>query len=123
MNDPSRWLTTHRDLLPASGDALDLACGSGRNALWLAEQGYQTLGVDRNGTALDELSQEAARRGLSIRTQAVDLEHGQPFLERDMFDLIVVAHYLHRPLFPVLVRAVRPGGVLVYETFTRALVY
>ena len=54
MNNPSRWLTTHRHLLPASGEALDLACGSGRNALWLAEQGYQTLGVDRNGTALDE---------------------------------------------------------------------
>ena len=119
MNDPSHWLTTHRHLLPTSGDALDLACGSGRNALWLAEQRYQTLGVDRNKTALDDLSQEAARRGLSIRTQAVDLENGRPFLERDVFDLIVVAHYLHRPLFPKLEHALRPRGVLVYETFTR----
>jgi len=120
MNDPSRWLITHRHLLPASGDGLDLACGSGRNALWLAEQGYQTLGVDRNSRVLDELSQEAARRRLSIRTQAVDLETGEPFLKPDTFDLIVVVHYLHRPLFPALVRALRPGGVLVYETFTRA---
>ena len=120
MNDPSRWLITHRHLLPASGDGLDLACGSGRNALWLAEQGYQTLGVDRNSRALDGLSQQAARQGLSIRTQAVDLENGEPFLEPDTFDLIVVVHYLHRPLFPALVRALRPGGVLVYETFTRA---
>jgi len=121
MSDPTRWLTAHRHLLPAAGDALDLACGSGRNTIWLAEQGYQTLAVDRNDAALDELSQEAAvRRGLSIRTQAVDLENGQPFLEPDSFDLIVVVHYLHRPLFPALVGALRRRGVLVYETFTRA---
>jgi len=120
MSDPTRWLTAHRHLLPAAGDALDLACGSGRNAIWLAEQGYQTLAVDRNDAALDGLSQQAARQGLSIRTQAVDLENGEPFLEPDTFDLIVVVHYLHRPLFPALVRALRPRGVLVYETFTRA---
>jgi SAM-dependent methyltransferase len=120
MNDPTRWLTAHRHLMPAAGDALDLACGSGRNAIWLAEQGYQTLAVDRDEAALDGLSQQAAQRGLSVRTQAVDLENGKPFLEADTFDLIVVVHYLHRPLFPALVRALRPRGVLVYETFTRA---
>jgi SAM-dependent methyltransferase len=120
MSDPSRWLTTHRHLLPASGDALDLACGSGRNALWLAEQGYRTLGVDRNATVLGGLNAEAALRRLSLRTHLVDLEEGEPFLEPDTFDLIVVVHYLHRPLFPKLVHALRPRGVLVYETFTRA---
>ena len=120
MSDPTRWLTAHRHLLPAAGDALDLACGSGRNAIWLAEQGYQTLAVDRNDAALDGLSQQAARQGLAIRTQAVDLENGEPFLEPDTFDLIVVVHYLHRPLFPRLLHALRPRGVLVYETFTRA---
>jgi SAM-dependent methyltransferase len=120
MNDPSAWLTSHRHLLPAAGDALDLACGSGRNSVWLAEQGFKTLAVDRNAAALDTLRHEAARRGLSIRTQVVDLENGEPFLEPDTFDLVVVVHYLHRPLFPALVRALRPGGVLAYETFTRA---
>jgi SAM-dependent methyltransferase len=120
MSDPSRWLTDHRHLLPATGDALDLACGSGRNAIWLAEQGFQALAVDRNATALDALSEEAKRRRLSLRTRVVDLEDGRPFLDPDSFDLIVVVHYLHRPLFPGLVRALRPGGVLVYETFTRA---
>jgi SAM-dependent methyltransferase len=120
MSDPSPWLTAHRHLLPVSGDALDLACGSGRNAIWLAEAGFQTLGVDRNATALDTLNYEAAQRELPIRTQVVDLENGEPFLEANTFDLIVVVHYLHRPLFPDLVRALRPRGVLVYETFTRA---
>lgn len=120
MNEPTRWLTDNRLLLPATGDALDLASGSGRNALWLAEQGFEALAVDRNTTALGALKEEAALRGLSLRTHVVDLENGQPFLQPESFDLIVVVHYLHRPLFPALVRAVRPGGVLVYETFTRA---
>ena len=120
MNDPSHWLTTHRHLLPVAGDALDLACGSGRNAIWLAEQGFQTLAVDRNATALAALNDEATLRALPLRTHVVDLEEGQPFIEPETFDLIVVVHYLYRPLFPALVRALRPAGVLVYETFTRA---
>lgn len=120
VNDPAPWLTGHRSLLPTGGDALDLACGSGRHAIWLAEQGFQTLAVDRDPLALERIDREAARRGLPIRTKTVDLENGQPFLEPGTFDLIVVVHYLHRPLWPALVRAVRPGGVLLYETFTRA---
>ena len=120
MNDPSRWLRSHRHLLPGAGDALDLACGSGRNSMWLAEYGFTTLAVDRNATALETLGHEAGQRGLSIRTQVVDLENGEPFLQAGTFDLIVVVHYLHRPLFPALVGALRPGGRLIYETFTRA---
>jgi SAM-dependent methyltransferase len=103
-----------------TGESLDLACGSGRHAIWLAEQGFRTLAVDRNASAIDALTREAVRRGLSIRTQVIDLESGEPFFEPDTFDLIVVVHYLHRPLFTALVRALRPGGALVYETFTRA---
>ena len=120
VNDPAKWLTSNRALLPSAGDALDLACGSGRNAIWLATQGFRTLAVDRDTVAIDTLTHEARRRALSIQARAVDLENGDPFLESDSFDLIVVVHYLHRPLMPALVRAVRPGGVLVYETFTRA---
>ena len=121
VNDPCGWLTGNQHLLPAaSGDALDLACGSGRHAIWLAEHGFRTVAVDRDAAAINALNQEAASRGLLVRTQVVDLENGQSFLEPDSFDLIVVVHYLHRPLFPSLVSALRPGGVLVYETFTRA---
>jgi SAM-dependent methyltransferase len=120
MTGPCAWLTSHRHLLPVAGDSLDLACGSGRHAIWLAEQGFRTLAIDRDPVAIGTLSDEASRRGLSIRTEVVDLEDGRPFLQPDSFDLIVVVHYLHRPLFPSIVSALRPGGVLVYETFTRA---
>jgi SAM-dependent methyltransferase len=120
MKDPAAWLTSHRRLLPAAGNSLDLACGSGRHAVWLAEQGFQTMAIDRDAGAIEQLDAEASRRGLSIRTEVVDLESGERVLEPDSFDLIVVVHYLHRPLFPSIVSALRPGGVLVYETFTRA---
>ena len=120
MKEPSEWLTGHRSLLPAAGESLDLACGSGRHAIWLAEQGFRTVAVDRDIVVIDALTREASRRGLSVQTRVVDLESGEPFLEPDSFDLIVVVRYLHRPLFPALVSALRRGGVLVYETFTRA---
>jgi SAM-dependent methyltransferase len=120
VNDPAKWLTSNRSWLPSSGDGLDLACGSGRHAIWLAEQGFRTLAVDRDPDAIEMLTHEARRRALPIHARVVDLEKGEPFLEPDSFDLIVVVHYLHRPLMPTLVSAIRPGGVLVYETFTRA---
>jgi SAM-dependent methyltransferase len=120
MNRPNAWLTANRQLLPASGDSLDLACGSGRHAVWLAEQGFRVLAVDRDAAAITALGDESSRRGLSISSEVVDLENGQPFLQPGTFDLIVVVHYLHRPLFPSIVNALRRGGVLVYETFTRA---
>ncbi len=106
--------------MPSSGDSLDLACGSGRHAIWLAEQGFRTLAVDRDTNAIDTLTHEARRRALPIQARVVDLEDGEPFLEPHSFDVIVVVHYLHRPLMPALVSAIRRGGVLVYETFTRA---
>jgi SAM-dependent methyltransferase len=120
VKEPCAWLVHNRHLLPEAGDSLDLACGSGRNAIWLAEHGFRTIAVDRDTAAIQALDQEAARRGLAIRAQVLDLESGEPFLEPGTFELIVVVHYLHRPLFPWLVRALRRGGVLVYETFTRA---
>ncbi len=120
MKDPAAWLISHRHLLAVGGDSLDLACGSGRHAVWLAGQGFHTMAIDRDAAAIEELKEEASRRGLSIRTRVVDLESGERVLEPDSFDLIVVVHYLHRPLFPSIVSALRPGGVLVYETFTRA---
>jgi SAM-dependent methyltransferase len=120
MNAPCSWLVQNRHLLPVAGDSLDLACGSGHNAIWLAEQGFSTVAVDRDASAIETLRQEAERRGLPIRAQVVDLEHGRPFLAPATFDLVVVVHYLHRPLFPLIVSALRQGGVLAYETFTRA---
>jgi SAM-dependent methyltransferase len=97
-----------------------VACGRGRNALWLAERGFRTLAVDRDADAVRALNEEAARRVWPLCAEVRDLEGGRVALEPSAYDVIVVVHYLHRPLFPGLIEALRPGGVLVYETFTRA---
>ena len=119
MLTPARWLTDHRSLLPASGNALDVACGRGRNALWLAAEGFIVRAVDRDAAAIEALNAEAVRAHLQVTGEVVDLESGNPRLGVSAFDLVVVTHYLHRPLFPSLLAALRTGGTLVYETFTR----
>jgi SAM-dependent methyltransferase len=110
----------HADLLPRQGRALDVASGRGRNALWLAERGLTTLAVDRDAQAVDELNDVARERHLPLRAEVRDLEGGGDPFRGSAFDVIVIVHYLHRPLFPALIEALAPGGVLVYETFTRA---
>ena len=126
---PTRWLVDHAHLLPPAGEAIDVACGGGRNALWLAARGFNTLAVDRDASAIAQLSEVTRQRRLPLRAQVADLEEGRPEgrplpgeapLRVAAFDVMVVVRYLHRPLFPALVAALRPGGVLVYETFTRA---
>lgn len=117
---PSEWLTLQADLLPVTGRALDVACGSGRNALWLAARGLRVEAVDRDGPVIDRLRETARARGLPVDARVLDLETGTPDIAAASFDVVVVTHYLHRPLFPVLLAALRPGGLLFYETFTRA---
>jgi SAM-dependent methyltransferase len=117
---PNEWLVSNADLLPVSGVALDVACGRGRNALWLAERGLAVHAVDRDATALASLRESATAGRVVIDTEIVDLETETVPLDDSRYDAIVVVHYLHRPLFPHLIAALRPGGVLVYETFTIA---
>jgi SAM-dependent methyltransferase len=116
--EPDGWLLKIKDLLPA-GKALDVACGQGRNALYLAEQGMSVTAVDLSGEALEQLRGEAAERKLDIRTLRLDLE-ADPRLPDGDFDLVTVFFYLHRPLLPLLRNAVRPGGVAVLRTFSSA---
>jgi tellurite methyltransferase len=117
---PTRWLTDHARLLPVSGDALDVACGRGRHALWLAARGLRVHAVDRDSKALAALRTEAGERGVEVRTQELDLEAGTRVVAESAYDVVVVVHYLHRPLFSQIIAALRPGGMLVYETFTTA---
>ena len=119
-NQPAAWLASHAGLLPSSGAALDVACGRGRHALWLAERGLRVRAVDRDPAAIAAVRDAAAARGVVIDAELVDLEVDELSLRVDAFDLIVVVHYLHRAMFPALRAALRPGGLLVYETFTRA---
>jgi SAM-dependent methyltransferase len=117
---PASWLTQHADLLPRQGQALDVACGRGRHALWLAERGLTTLAVDRNVDAVRDLNEEAQARRLPLVAAVRDIEGAARPFPPSTYAVIVVVHYLHRALFPALIEALTPGGLLVYETFTRA---
>jgi SAM-dependent methyltransferase len=110
MADPSDWVQRWAGLIPAGGSVLDLACGSGRHLRWLAARGLRVTGVDRDADAL------ASLQGLAELVVA-DIENGPWPLAGRQFDAVVVTNYLWRPLFPQILAALAPDGVLIYETF------
>lgn len=104
------------------GNGLDIACGAGRDMIYLAQQGWEMTGVDRSADSLQRVALLAQQAGVNVQTLQRDLEpadHSDPLsdLAQDSFDLITVGRYLHRPLFTVIKRLLRPGGVLLYQTF------
>lgn len=109
---PSPWVQRFGPLIRAEGSVLDLACGGGRHARWLAQQGYRVEAVDRDADALATLA------GITgITTRQADLEGGPwPYYSR-AFDGVVVTNYLFRPLLPLLFNTLAEEGVLIYETF------
>lgn len=107
---PSAWLRRWLHLIPPGGTVLDVACGHGRHLRWLAERGHAVTGVDRSPEAIDAVSTLG-------RAVLADIENGPwPFAD-ETFDTVVVTNYLWRPLLPLIVASVAPGGVLMYETF------
>ena len=96
--------------------AMDVACGTGRDAVYLAMQGYNVLAIDLLPDALERAADLARRCGVGVHALAMDVERG-PTLPAGQFDLVSVFRFLHRPLFPLLREAVSPGGYLIYETF------
>jgi tellurite methyltransferase len=107
--------------MPA-GLALDLAGGAGRNSLFLIERGWRVDLVDISEVALELAQQKfhSAQAGVGIgalRTEAVDLNQVID-LGRDRYHLIVAFYFLRRELFPALVAALKPGGILIYRTYT-----
>ena len=97
----------------ALGKALDLACGAGRNAIWLAEQGWEVTAVDAAQEAIEILRSRAKDRSLKINMAVADLEQGQFEIESSCWDLIAICYYLQRNLFKEVKRGVKPGGVLI----------
>lgn len=113
---PADLLLEQASLLPEGGRALDVAMGTGRNALYLASLGFRVTGIDISAVAVARCRQRARARGLSLTAIVADLEQYQlPLAE---YDLIVNFYYLQRSLAGPLVAALKPGGVLVFETFT-----
>lgn len=96
-----------RDLPP--GKALDLACGSGRNAVWLVERGWDVTAVDSSTTALVQLRESAP----SVETRLADLEKHEFVIEESAWDLIVDSYYLQRDLFEPIQLGLKTGGVAI----------
>ena len=122
-SEVSHLLKKHALLFDSLGEdsaVLDLACGSGRNGLSLIGSGMSITFVDKNESALAEVSAKIRRENIE-RHQClqIDLEDGKhSFFDTHRFDVILVFNYLHRPLFPSIKSALSKGGLIFYETFT-----
>jgi tellurite methyltransferase len=114
---PSEWLSENVGELDGryGGRALDLACGTGRNAVLLAQLGFTVDALDISDVAIGALQGLLADR---VHARVTDLEH-EP-LPEDRYDAIVLIDYLQRDLFTAIPRSLRPGGVVIAETVTRA---
>lgn len=98
--------------------ALDLACGSGRHAINLAQIGFETTAIDFSKQALACVRRSAIDQGVTIDCRLEDVEAVDFGLGRELYDLVAVFFFLHRPLFPVLRRCLRSGGLVIYKTYT-----
>jgi tellurite methyltransferase len=110
-------LAEHCFLLPNTGTALDLACGLGANALLLAEQGLDVHAWDISAVALEKLQQTAQKKGLKITIRQVDIQASELYAES--FDIIVVSRFLDRRLSDAIMTALKPNGLLFYQTYTK----
>lgn len=118
--EPSRVLVEFEAKLPRGGRALDLACGRGRNATWLAVRGFDVDAVDVSTIGLAKARTLAERRGVSgrLHTIAHDLRRGLPPLAPP-YDVVTCLHYRQPDLWPRLAPLLAEGGVLVLETLAR----
>ena len=96
----------------APGTALDLACGTGRNSLWLAQHGWRVTAVD-GPTSIDVLCGHASELGVEVDARVADLEKSEYAIESSTWDLIVISYYLQRSLFEPAKQGVVPGGIVL----------
>lgn len=114
MGPPSPWIVRFAPLVRSGGPVLDVACGGGRHLRLFRDRGHPVTGIDRDLGGVRDLAGAAGATMVEA-----DLESGAVFPVVGRFAAVVVANYLHRPLFPALLDALEPGGLLLYETFAR----
>jgi len=114
LQEVSAWVARFAPLIKPGARVLDLACGGGRHARYLAARGCLVEAVDRDAEALLSLTREP---GITVRH--ADLEGGPWPYADSMFDAIIVTNYLYRPLLPLLGPCLGSAGLLIYETFAR----
>ena len=112
---PDPLLVRHAALLTGGGWALDVACGVGQNAMYLAKRGYEVVAVDGSLTGLRYGRAALAETGLPVHLVAADLDRF--VFARDKFAVVIVFRFLARDLFSSLKKTVIPGGLIIYETF------
>lgn len=113
--EPSLFLKQQFHELPR-GMALDLAMGTGRNAIFLAENGYVVDGIDSSEVAVEKVRSFAQRESLPINAKQADLTNYQ--IVENTYDVILNFYFLERSLFPHIMKGLKQGGMLLFETYT-----
>lgn len=113
--EPALFLVENIGLLP-KGQVLDIAMGSGRNAIYLAKMGFHVEGVDISSEAVSNALESAQKAGVTLNAQTIDLE-SEYQIRKNAYNVIICFSYLQRSLIPQIKDGLRKGGVVVYETF------
>jgi len=117
LASPAKVLAENTHLLPNSGNALDLACGSGGNAIFLTRHGLNTDAFDNSAVIIRKLSTYAEQQKLTLSAQILNVETEQ--LPANYYDVIVVSYFLERSIFPNILSALKAGGLLYYQTWSQ----
>lgn len=112
--EPVRFIRENLNILP-KGKVLDIAMGEGRNGVYLAANGFEVEGIDISEVGLKKAHKLAEQNGAKITTRVVDLENAQ--LPESTYDVVLCTYYMQRDLIPQMKKAVKPGGVVVFETY------
>lgn len=116
IQKPEDFIVRFQDRIPAGAEVLDVGCGAGRHALFLARAGCSVIAMDQSAEHLKTVERMAANEGLTLRAVQADVERMSLLPAR--LDVIVNTLFLYRPLFAEYSRALRPGGLLFFRTFT-----
>ncbi|MDF1581941.1 MAG: methyltransferase domain-containing protein [Methyloprofundus sp.] len=117
----SEVLSNNLYLLPKSGQALDLACGLGANALLLAKQGLTVQAWDISTRALQKLKAQADTEALAVKTFTQEITRRS--FSVNSFDVVVVSRFLDRSICNAIMECLKPNGLLFYQTYTQHKIY